>query len=235
MFTYYLCDDNDTIYRIWFSIKQEEKEHYLSLLDNYLTELVFIEENELKKLVDKELIERENKESIYNENGLLSLEKIEILNIEKIEDYLPFVITIKAKKYCFLRPYTIFMLISLLSDDISRSNNPLTKKIYSLLGPNRYYYVDFESIYKLFFDESGEFLKEKHFDYNSLYALFGNLDVDIELRYSANELRCFWAGDDAERASADGIVNDAILNEEMLKKLPSNFFPFDERQRILKR
>ena len=49
MFTYYLCDDNDTIYRIWFSIKQEEKEHYLSLLDNYLTELVFIEENELKK------------------------------------------------------------------------------------------------------------------------------------------------------------------------------------------
>ena len=53
MFTYYLCDDNNTIYRIEFSIKQEEKKYYLSLLDNYLNELIFIEENESKKLVEK--------------------------------------------------------------------------------------------------------------------------------------------------------------------------------------
>ena len=235
MFTYYLCDDNNTIYRMSFSIKQEEKDHYLSLLDNYLTELVFIEENKTKKLVEKELVEEENKDSIYSENGQLSLEKTEVLDTEKIEDYLPSIITLKTKKYCFLRPYTIFMLINLLSDNITYSSKPLTKKIASLLGQNRDYYVDFSSIYEFFFDKSGELLREKYFDYNSLYSLFGSLDIDIELRYSANELRCFWAGDDAERATADGIVHHATSNKEMLKTLNPEFFPFDEQQKIMKR
>jgi len=122
MFTYYLCDDNNTIYRIEFSIKQEEKNYYLSLLDNYLNELIFIEENESKKLVEKELIEEENNDNIYNENGYLSLVKDEVIKVEKIEDYLPSIITIKTKKYYFLRSYTISMLIYLLSDDITRSN-----------------------------------------------------------------------------------------------------------------
>lgn len=235
MFTYYLCDDNNTIYRMKLSIKQEEKEYYLSLLDNYLTELIFIEENVSKRIIEKELIDRENKDSIYSNNGQLLLEKAEVLNAEKIEDYLPYIITIKTKKYSFLRPYTIFMLINLLSDDITNSNNHLAKEITSLLDLRKDYYIDFNSIYELFFDKNGEFLKEKIFDYNSLYSLFGSLDINIELKYSANELRCFWAGDDAERATADGILYDATSNKEILKKINSDFFPFDEQQKKLKR
>ncbi len=235
MFTYYLCDDNNTIYRMKFSIKQEEREYYLSLLDSYLTEFVFIEENITKKLVDKELVEKENEDSVYNENGRLLLKKEEILNVQMIEYYLPSIVTIRAKKYYFLRPYTIFMLINLLYDDITDSTKFLAKKVASLLRKNRNYYVDFSSIYEFFFDKSGKLLGEKYFDYNSLYSLFGSLDIDIELRYSANELRCFWAGDDAERAIADGIVHDATSNKEILKALGSEFFPFDEQQRITKR
>ena len=235
MFTYYLCDDNNTIYRIEFSIKQEEKNYYLSLLDNYLNELIFIEENESKKLVEKELIEDENKDNIYNENGYLSLVKDEVINVEKIEDYLPSIITIKTKKYYFLRSYTISMLIYLLSDDITHSSNPILKKIVSSPRQKGYYFIDFSTIYSFFFNENGNLLNGKDFDYNALRDLFQNLNVVKDTRYSANELRCFWAGDDAERAIADSIVGDAFKNKEYLNKLGNDFFTLNNQQLIKKR
>ena len=235
MFTYYLCDDNNTIYRIEFSIKQEEKNYYLSLLDNYLNELIFIEENESKKLVEKELIEDENKDNIYNENGYLSLVKDEVINVEKIEDYLPSIITIKTKKYYFLRSYTISMLIYLLSDDITHSSNPILKKIVSSPRQKMYYFIDFSTIYSFFFDENGNLLNGKDFDYNALRDLFQNLNVVKDTRYSANELICFWAGDDAERAVADSIVRDAFKNKEYLNKLGNDFFTLNNQQLIKKR
>ena len=235
MFTYYLCDDNKTIYRLELSIKREKMEYYLSLLENYLTELVFIEENETKKLVKKEKIKQENKESINFENGQLLLEKQEVLNIEEIEDYLPSIITIISKKYSFLRSYTIFMLIKLLSDDITRSNNTYIKKILNLFDKSRCWYVDFSSIYGFFFNKTEEFLEDKYYDYNSLEDLLGSLDVNITAKYSVNELLSFWAGDEADREIADGIVNDATTNKNFLRRFKTDFFPFDGQQLIMKR
>ena len=49
MFSYYLCGDGETIYRVEFSLKQDEKKKYLSLLENYLSELIYVEEVEIKK------------------------------------------------------------------------------------------------------------------------------------------------------------------------------------------
>ena len=102
MFTYYLCADNDTIYRLEFSIKPEEREKYLSLLDNYLNELVFLEEQEFKKLTEKSKIESEELDIISIKNGQLLLERQGVSHTEKIEDYLPWIATIKIKEYSFL-------------------------------------------------------------------------------------------------------------------------------------
>lgn len=231
MFTYYLCKDNDTIYRIEFSIKPEEKERYLSLLDNYLTEFVFIEEKEEKKIVEKEDIEKENKDSINIENGQLLLDRAEVLNIEEITEYLPSIIAVKTKKYSFLRSHTILLLMNLFLNDISHFNNPLTENIATLCRQNRYWYVDFCSIYSFFFDKNEEPLGEKYLDYNSLKDLLKNLDVNITMRYSMNELNCFWAGDDAERATAEGIVNHALTNKKFIKKLEPDFLLFHETKK----
>ena len=60
MDTYYLGSDNETIYKIEFSIKEKDRAKYLSLLEKYLEELVFSEETEYKKLVEEDKIEEEN-------------------------------------------------------------------------------------------------------------------------------------------------------------------------------
>ena len=59
MDTYYLGSDNETIYKIEFSIKEKDRAKYLSLLEKYLEELVFSEETEYKKLVEEDKIEEE--------------------------------------------------------------------------------------------------------------------------------------------------------------------------------
>ena len=195
MFTYYLDDDNGTIYRIEMSLKQEEKEYYLSLLDNYLTELIFVEENKLKKLVQEEEIQKKNQESIGIENGQLLLEKAMVTNVEKIEDYLPSIITLKSKKYFFLRPYTICLLIKLFSNDLDKmEHHP-------------------------FVDENGKLLNEKFYDYHAFINLLKNLKQEITEKYSRSGLINFWQGDDAERCVAEGIASDASANKDYLRKL----------------
>ena len=231
MFTYYLCDDNNTIYRLEFSIKPEEREKYLSLLDNYLNELVFLEEKEFKKLIEKSEMENEELDSISIKNDQLLLERQGVSHTEKIEDYLPLIATIKIKEYSFLRSYTICILINLLSDDMIHFSNPLAKKIIGLHNQLQNWYVDFSRIYEFFFTKTEQFLGEKYFDYNSLKDLLKSLNINITERYSANELKNFWAGDDAERTLADSIVEGAILNKKILERISFDFLDFDEKIR----
>lgn len=224
MFTYYLCKDDDTIYHLEFSIKPEEREHFLSLFDNYLNERVLISENTVKKILEEGKIEGENQDTISIDNDQLLLEKTEVLSTEKIADGLPFVVTIKQQKYSFLRSYTVCALANLFSNDMTHSGNPLAKKIADLPGRIPGWYVDFQAIYKLFFGEN-ESSKEESCDYRSLKKLLGSLDAVITESYSANELNCFWAGDDAERDTAEGIVRCATSNKVYLKKFTPDFFP----------
>ena len=126
MYTYFLLEDDDTAYRIKFFINENEKEKFLSLVGNYLEEIVFIEENEIKKLVEKEKIDEENKEKIYNDEGGLFLERTEVIKTEEIEDYLPYIVTLKTTKYRFLRSYSIRLLISAFSDDIATDDARIT-------------------------------------------------------------------------------------------------------------
>ncbi len=218
MFTYYLDDDNETIYRIEMSLKQEEKEYYLSLLNNYLTELIFVEENKLKKLVQEEEIQKENQESVGIENGQLFLEKAMVTNVEKIEDYLPSIITVKSKKYFFLRPYTICLLIKLLSNDLDKmEHHPFVDKVISLL--NHSCCIDFKLIFETFFEENGNLLNEKFYDYHAFVNLLKNLKQEITEKYSRSGLINFWQGDDAERCVAEGIASDAPANKDYLRKL----------------
>lgn len=217
MFTYYLCDDNDTIYNLEMSIKQEDKDYYLSLLENYLKELVKVNEKVEKELIEEEKILEETKENVSLEDSVIFLEKNEITNVEKIENYLPSIVTIKTKKYLMPHSYTIYILIKLLAKDLEKTTNPLISKITSLLNYSRY--IDFNHIYKTFFDEDGKIISEKEEDYNSITSLLKNLEIKINLVYSYNHLSSFWQGDDAERAIAEGIVNDSPKNKEALKKL----------------
>ena len=220
MYTYYLCNDNETIYRLEFSIKPEEKEHYISLLGNYLTELVFCEEDEQKKLVEKKKIEKENKDNLSRENYQLLLEQARVTSSEEIEDYLPFVITVKTKKYSFLRSFTICLLIKLLSKDLDKTDSPYVSKLEKLLSG---FYFDFSKILEFFGDESGNLSPERYIDYTSSINLLRNLKVNITEQYSRSALLNFWQGDEAERCIADGIVSDSDANKEALKKL--NFEP----------
>lgn len=235
MFTYYLCEDNDTIYKMEFSLKEDKINYYLSLLERYLEELVFIEEIETKKLLAKDKIEQEKRETINNENNLLFLERTEVINSMKIEDNLPYVITIKIRKYAFLRPYNIFMLVKLLSNYLTNSNNPYIGKVLDIFNKNQYSYIDFSSMYAFFFAKRKELIKTKALDYNSLQDLFRSLDINITTKYSLNELLNFWNGDDAERALADSIVRDATANKKYLKKFNFAFLPINEQQLLLKR
>lgn len=108
MFTYYLCDDNDTIYNLEMSIKQEDKDYYLSLLENYLKELVKVNEKVEKELIEEEKILEETKENVSLEDSVIFLEKNEITNVEKIENYLPSIVTIKTKKYLMPHSYYLY-------------------------------------------------------------------------------------------------------------------------------
>ncbi len=220
IFTYYLCDDNDTIYNLKMSIKQKDKDYYLSLLKNYLKELVKVNEKVEKKLIKEEKILEKIKENVSLKESVIFLEKSEITNIEKIEkieNYLPSIVTIKTKKYLMPHSYTIYILIKLLANDLEKTTNPLISKIIGLLNYSRY--IDFNHIYKTFFDEDGKIISEKEEDYNSLSSLLKNLEIKIDLVYSYNHLSSFWQGDDMERETAEGIVNDSQKNKEALQKL----------------
>lgn len=137
MVTYHLCGDGETIYRLEFSIKPEEKDYYISLLENYLTELIFVEE--------REKLDKENKDSLDEEDNQIFLTNARVTNASTLEDYLPLLVTIKTKKYHFLRPYTIFMLIKLLWDDLDKIDSPYIVKMACLLDNSE----DYQEAYKI--------------------------------------------------------------------------------------
>lgn len=218
MYTYFLCDDNNTIYKFKFSIKDEDKEHYLSLLENYLNEFVFLEEIVIKEYVKKDLIENVNKETISKEGDYLILERKDAIDTQCIEEYLPYVVTIKTRKYRFLRPYTISMLLYLFEDD-----KTVRKKYDSLYKLVDFYFIKLSSLYKFFYNEEGQLKQENYLDYNAVCSLFGNIDVRPDERYSTTYLRSFIGIDDMEQAQADGIVEDSSSNKEFIKKFDSSF------------
>lgn len=152
------------------------------------------------------------------ENGQILLEKTMVTHVEKIEDYLPSIITIKSKKYFFLRTYTICFLIKLLSDDLDKiEHHPFIDKIVGMLKNSRY--IDFKLIFETFFDKEGKILNEKIYDYQAFINLFENLQKKISEKYSRSGLMNFWQGDDADRCVAEGIATDAPVNRNYLRKL----------------
>lgn len=221
MLTYFLCDDNETIYRIEMTLKQENKAYYLSLLENYLTELIFIEEKTVKKLVPKEEVDKENKESVNIEDSQIFLEKTKVINEEKIDDNLPFVVTIKTKKYLLPRTYTILTLICLLAKDLETIDNLLLAKINNLIDISCF--INFNAIVRVFFDEIGNIVSERTIDFSSYHSLLKNLDLKIDEKYSRSYLSNFWQGGEMERETATSIVSKASLNKEALKKLNLKF------------
>ena len=222
MYTYFLCDDNKTIYKLEFSINGDEKDYYLSMLNCYLNELIFIEESEIKKLIEKDKIDEENKEKVFNKEGTLFFSKTEVANSELIEDYLPYIITLKTKKYYFLRPYTITLLLNLLSKEITSNS-----RASSLLEKVEERFIMFDSIYNFFFDKAGELKNEKYLDYTALCSLFERLDISIYDYYHTYDLHGYFGMDDADRAVAEGILEDSAKNKQMLKILNQNSLKFN--------
>ncbi len=127
MYTYYLSDDKDTIYKIKLSLDLDSRDKYITLLKNYLRELVFVDESNLKKLIDKDKIEEENGEDISSDDYFIYLSKRDVIDTSIIEDYLPYVVTVKTTKCYFLRSYTICVLIGLLSNELKDSDNQYVK------------------------------------------------------------------------------------------------------------
>ncbi|HBA37826.1 MAG TPA: hypothetical protein DCY94_03805 [Firmicutes bacterium] len=224
MVTYHLCGNGKTIYRLEFSIKPENIDYYISLLENYLTELVFAEEKESKKLVEREKLDKENKDSLDEEDNQIFLTNARVTNASTLEDYLPLLVTIKTKKYHFLRPYTIFMLIRLLWDDLDRIDSPYVVKMASLLDNSDY--IDFSQLLAIFLEESGNVCPEKYFDYNSSMCLLRGLKIEITEKYSRCALSNFWQGDEAERELADSIVSKSSSNREAIKRI--HFEPLEK-------
>ena len=218
MYTYFLCDDYDTIYKFKFSIKDEDKKYYLSLLENYLNEFVFIEESVIKEFIKKELIEGVNKETISKDGDYLILERKDVIDTQCIEAYLPYVVTIRTRKYRFLRSYTISILLNLFEDD-----KVVMEEYKTLYKQVKNYYIGLSSLYKFFYNEEGQLKQENHFDYNTVCSLFRNIDIRPVERYSAAYLRSFIGIDDMEQALADGIVEASSSNKEFIKKFDSSF------------
>lgn len=217
MFSYYLCNDGETIYRIEFSLKQKDKKKYVSLLENYLNELVYVEETEIKKLIEDSKIKKENKEDFSIEKYMIFLRRSTVIDVNKIEEYLPFVVTLKIKKFFLPRFWTISVLIKLLSEDLKCFGDSNIGKIAHLLGYSEY--IDFNLINSVFFDEAGNLFPERFYDYHSLIELLRSLEVTITEKYSRSLLINFWQGDEAERELAEGIVLDSSANRKALKNL----------------
>ncbi len=218
MYTYFFLEDDDTTYRIKFFIKENEKEKFLSLVGIYLEEIVFIEENEIKKLVEKDKIDEENKEKIYNDDGVLFLERTEVIKTEEIEDYLPYIVTLKTTKYRFLRSYSIRLLISTFSDDIATDDARIT----SLLKMREISYIDFDDLRRFFFDEEGNFKKEGYYDYKSVCTFFDEVSIKITDIFSIKELAHSYWQDDMDREFIETVPKDTILNKQALKVLDFN-------------
>ncbi len=217
MFSYYLCGDGETIYRVEFSLKQDEKKKYLSLLENYLSELIYVEEVEIKKIMKEEEIKKENKEDFSIEDCMIFFKSTTVIDVCNIEAYLPSVVTLKIKRFSLLRFWTIFLLIKLLSEDLKCFGNPNIIKIAHLLGYSEY--IDFSLMNSVFFDGAGNLFPERFYDYHSLIELLRSLEVTITEKYSRSSLINFWQGDEAERELADGIVLDSSANRKALKNL----------------
>lgn len=215
MYTYYLCDDNETILRLNLKIREEDKSYYLSLLENYLSELVFVEENEKKELVEKNQVAKKSKDKISIENCQIFLEKQMVTNTEEIEDYLPSVVTIKTKRYFFLRFFTIYVLIKLLSKELENVNTPYIKEISELLRTD---YLDISLIYNIFW-EAGSVSAKRSYDYDSLIKILKSLEIETTNKYSKWDLINYWQGDEAERETAESIANDSTSNKEALVRL----------------
>ena len=230
MYIYYLYD-GDTILHLVLNIKEGLEEKYLELLNNYLSELVFIDECESVKLIDESLIDDENKETMYEEDGTLFLEKSEVVSIENLDDNLPRLVKIKTKKYKFLRSFTITWLRRLLPDKVlSKSNNSyvplLSDTVRSYFAWNCF---EFKTMFEYFYSEDGIFKKDKCFDFKALNSLFTDLSCYIERRFSLNHLSWYSGIDDAEGACAEGIAETSRSNKQYLKKLGKDIKPYDNK------
>lgn len=217
MYTYYLCDDLETIYRISFSIKESDKGDFIALLKKSLSELLVLDSHEGKKLLQEDKVDEENKDLIAMEGSQLFLYRSRVINKEKIEDYLPWIVSVNEEKCSFIRNTTILFLIWLLEGDLDKVNNSLAYPVSSSVDGRSY--LDFNLIYNTFFDEDGNVSCELLDDYDSLMELLRSLHLEIDTQYSYSYLSNFWQGDDADRAVADGVVEDSRKNRAALKKL----------------
>lgn len=217
MYTYYLCGDNDTIQKIKFFLKPEDKPKYLALLENFLTELVFVEKNSEKKLVNKEDIAKENNEKITMESGDIALQKKQVIEVEELGDNLPFLVTIKKQRYHFLRPWTIWFLIRLLGKDLDKGTSPYIEVLSKEF--DRSDYLDFNELFSTFFDDQGMLTPKRAYDYEALTSLLNAIDNMVINKYSKAYLDNFWQGDDADRAVAEGIASDAVEGRKGLSRL----------------
>lgn len=217
MYTYYLCDDLETIYEINFSIRECDKEYFIALLEKCLNETLLLESHVEKRLITEDSIDAENKELVTKEENQIFLNRSRVIKKEKIEDYLPWIVTVKSEKYSFARNNTILFLVRLLESVLDKVNNQLASQVSSLLNGRGY--IDFNLIYETFFDQDGNVSGELLSDYNSLMELLKSLHLEIDMRYFYSYLSNFWQGDDADRAVAEGIVEDSMKNRKSLKKL----------------
>ena len=157
-------------------------------------------------------------ETISKDGDYLILERKDAIDTQCIEEYLPYVVTIRIRKYRILRSYTISILLNLFEDD-----KAVMEEYKTLYKQVKNYYIGLSSLYKFFYNEEGELKQENHFDYNTVCSLFRNIDVRPVERYSVAYLRSFIGIDDMEQAQADGIVESSSSNKEFIKKFDSSF------------
>lgn len=217
MFTYYLCDDGDTIYRIWFSLPKEKRNYYFSLLQKYLEELVFTGEQTRKNLVTKEKMSKEIEDEICVFDYQITLQRKERKVLEELESDLPLVVEENTKSYSFLRPYTIRMLIMLFLKEVENAEpNSMMYRIMHKLGYSKSF--DFCFLYTTFFDEAGSLIPANSYDFVAFKQIFEDLNISIDNTYSSNALACFY-GDEADTEVAEGILRKSLENRELIAKM----------------
>lgn len=224
MFAYYLCDNYETIYRLEFTLKKEQVDYYLSLLRNYLDELVFVDEVEQKNLAQREDKGEEPEEQIIASGNEILLKRKKYIHVEDIAEHLPLVVTEQTKSYRFLRPYAIRMLIAMLSSVLEKEEiHPYISKIQNVLGFCAF--IDFQELYTMFFDDAGCLLLQKYYDYEAISQIFKDAVPVIDNTYSRSSLVAFCGGEEAEYEIAEGIVEKSQANAIVLKQMNLSFSP----------
>ena len=215
----YLLGENNKICRVELTIAEKNVEYYKELLLAYLKELVLVDIDSERKIV---FCEQENKEWIDIERvqyvNRAILKKVTHEYTEQDVDGLHCLIErTTTSAYTFLRLQTILLLIRLLNLANGLPADPILISLANKI--KNYNHISFLQLKEAFFDDDTTIKSGCIFDYSAFTSLLNNLECSVSYEEISVYFHLANSGiDEMERLTAEGTINEARYNSEIVLK-----------------